>query len=158
MSVAQVAATVVATPLPSPAVVKEVVTQIVPAQVPAVVVQAAQIAGVFVTALLLSVAHRIAEWVTTKEKGWGSKANTLIATVYSAGVGVVGVATMNQLGTNLHDLIALAVTTSVALSGSFWSYAVRKALGQLTAMGATTTPIANQDPAPVLAVEVPPAG
>lgn len=156
--VAQAVATVVATPLPSPQIIKEVVTQVVPAQVPAVVVQAAQIAGVFVTALVLSVAHRMAEWLTAKEKGWGTKLNTLMATLYSFGVGTVGAATMHQLGANLSDLVALGVTTSVALAGSFWSYAVRKALAQLPGLGAKVEPVANQDTAPVLATENPPVG
>lgn len=158
MSVIQAVATVTATPLPSPMVVKEIVTNVVPAQVPAVVVQAAQIAGVFITALILSVAHRVAEWLTAKEKGWGAKANTLLATLYSVGAGAVGAATMHQLGTSLTDLVTLALTSSVAITGSFWSYAVRKILGQLTKMGASTTPVSNQDVAPVLAVETPPQG
>lgn len=158
MSVIQTVATVTATPLPSPEAVKEVITNVVPAQVPAVVVQAAQIAGVFVAALVLSVAHRVAEWLTAKEKGWGSGVNTLLATVYSLGVGTVGVATMHQLGTNVSDLVALATTTSIALAGSFWSYAVRKVLGGLTSMGASVAPVTNQDAAPTLAVEQPPQG
>lgn len=156
--VAQAVATVAATPLPSPQVIKEVVTQVVPAQVPAVVVQAAQIAGVFVAVLIFSVSHQVAEWLTAKEKGWGLKTNTLLATFYSFGVGTVGAATMHQLGTNLSDLVALGVTTSVALAGSFWTYAVRKALAQLTGLGAKIEPVVNQDPAPALAIEQPPVG
>lgn len=125
---------------------------------PAVVVQAAQIAGVFFTALVLSVFHRIAEYVTSKEAGWGLKTNTLVATGYSVGVGVVGAASMHQLGTNVAALVALAVSTFTALSGSFWTYAVRKVLADLTGASVKTTVPVTQDSAPVLAVETPPAG
>lgn len=97
----------------------------------AVVVQAAQLGGIFASALVLSLGHRLVEWLTAKEKGWNAKVNVLVATIYSAGVGIAGAAVMNQLGADLKDMVTVALTTSVALTGSFWTYAVRKAWAAL---------------------------
>lgn len=97
----------------------------------AVVVQAAQLGGIFASALVLSLGHRLVEWLTAKEKGWDAKVNVLVATIYSAGVGVAGAAVMNQLGVDLKDIVTVALTTSVALTGSFWTYAIRKAWSAL---------------------------
>jgi hypothetical protein len=144
-AIVHAAQTVAATPLPSPQVVKETFTQVVPANTPAVVIQAAQIAAMFVSALLLSVAHRVAEWLTAKEEGWGSAINALVATVYSAGVGLLGAASMHQLGTDTTQLVTLALSTSVAFAGSFWTYAVRKGINALTSLGASAPEI---DPDP----------
>lgn len=119
----------------------------------AVVVQAAQIAGVFLSAFFLSVVHRVTEFVTAREKGWGDKVNVPLATLYSAGVGLVGVVTMHQFGSSLKDLVAIGLTTSVALTGSFWTYAVRKVLSKFTGAGVTSTSAVET---PVLAVEEPP--
>lgn len=144
-------AAVVATPSPSPEVIKQTFTTVVPAQVPAVVVQAAQLAGMFVAALVLSFAHRVVEWLTAKEKGWGPKVNTLVATGYSVGVGLVGTATMGQLGTDVSALVALALNTFPALTGTFWTYALRTKL-----MAGLVGPTASAATVPPLAVETEP--
>lgn len=153
MSVAHVVAAVVATPTPSPEIIKTVFTNTVPAQVPAVVVQASQVAGVFVAGLLVSAAHRIAEVVIAKEKGWGPKFNTLLTSGYTVLIGLVGVATAHQLGTGLSSAVALVLSTGVASIGTFWGYAVKnKFIGSLlSAQTQTVIP-------PVLATDGTPAG
>lgn len=128
-----------ATPLPSPQVTKEFFTQI-PAQTPAVVIQAAQLAAMFVAALVLSVAHKVAEWLTAKEKGWGPQVNAGLATLYSFGVGLVGTASMHQLGADTTQLVTLGISTAVALAGSFWTYALRQASAKLTSAGSDALP------------------
>src|SRR6266516_416130 len=121
-------ATVAATPVPTPEVVRQTIVETVPQGTPAIVVQAAQVAGVFAAGLVLSVGHRLAEYLTAKEKGWAAWVNTLVASGYTVGVGVVGTTVMGQLGVDVSGIVALVVTTGVASIGTFWSYAVRKAL------------------------------
>lgn len=128
--VAQVVATATPVPTPDLSSLAQQAANATAAQVAgpsAVVVQAAQLGGIFASALVLSLAHKLVEWLTAKEKGWDTKLNVLVATVYSLGVGVVGAAVMNQLGADLKDMVTVALTTSVALTGSFWTYAVSKA-------------------------------
>lgn len=119
-------------PVPSPEVIEKTLTYTVPAQTPAVVVQAAQFVAMFAVALFLSVVHQVLEYVASKQKGWSSLFNRLLATGYSFGVGIVGTATMHQLGTDVSQLVALGLSTAVALAGSFWTYEVRQALAKLT--------------------------
>lgn len=139
--VAQAVVQATATPLPSatPQIIKETVTQIVPQGVPPIVVQAVQFAAVFVSALLLSVVHRILEWATAREQGWKDNFNRILATGYSIGVGVIGTASMHQLGLAVAPLLVLGVNTCVALAGSFWTYEIRKLMGSLTGNGATVS-------------------
>jgi hypothetical protein len=133
-----VAAAVVASPLPSPQVIKEVFNNTVPANVPDVVVQAAQIAGLFVAGLIISAAHRIIEYVTAKEQGWGPKVNTLLASLYTVGVGLVGAVTMHQFGASVAGIVALVLNSGVASIGTFWSYAIHSKL-IASLLGGTTS-------------------
>jgi hypothetical protein len=140
-----------ATPVPSPEVVRQTIVENVPQGTPAVVVQAAQVAGVFAAGLVLSVAHRVVEYVTAREKGWEAKINVPLTSAYTVGVGLVGAATMGKLGVNASDLVTLVITSGVASIGTFWSYAVRKALSFVngTATPAPTVSGGLVPPAPV---------
>lgn len=158
-AIAQAAATVAATPLPSPQVIKEVFTNTVPANVPDVVVQGAQVAGLFVAGLIISAAHRIIEYVSAKEKGWGPKINTLLASAYTIGIGLFGAGTMHQLGLDVAALVALVLNTGVASIGTFWSYAIHsKLIASLLGRTATATaPAAPTEQLGSLATEHDPA-
>lgn len=148
-----VAAAVAATPLPSPQVIKETFTNTVPAQVPAVVVQAAQVAGLFVAGVIISAAHRIIEYVSAKEKGWGPRINTLLASFYTLAVGVLGTAVTHQVGAGLATAVAVALNSGVVSIGTFWSYAIHsKLIASLLGKQTQSTPVApelatDQDPA-----------
>lgn len=153
-AIAQAAATVTATPLPSPQIIKETFVNTVPSQMPAVVIQGVQLLAMFLAAFLLSIIHRVAEWFTAKEKGWSPQLNAGLATAYSLGVGIVGTSTMGQIGHESQQIVALAISSFTAFSGSFWTYALRKAVTALSTQGVkapTTTeslaPAVGQDPA-----------
>jgi hypothetical protein len=121
-----------ATPVPTPEVIEKTFTYAVPVTTPPLVIQAVQFLVMFVAAFAISVAHQITEYVTAKEEGWDPQVNRLLATAYSAAVGLVGTAAMHQLGTSAQQLVALGVSTAIALTGSFWTFEVRKLLAALT--------------------------